>query len=130
MPRTRIECFPEEYLSKSEDDLVIELYHRREEEKRRKEAEELAEKEAKEREEEEAKKNRYQMFLKLKGEFETNSHLSIEEVLQIGRDLQNADKWHGAQYETVKLICDTIEQLQEELLAIKNKWNKHGSESD
>jgi len=68
--KTRVEWFPEEYLSKSEDELVVELYHRREEEKRRKEAEELAEKEAKEREKEEAAKKRYQMFLELKKEFE------------------------------------------------------------
>ena len=69
-PKTRVEWFPEEYLSKSEDELVNELYCRREEEKRRKEAEELAEKEAKEREEEEARKERYQLFLELKAEFE------------------------------------------------------------
>ena len=69
MVRTRVEWFPEEYLSKSEAELVNELYRRREEEKRRKEAEELAEKEAKEREEEEARKKRYQMFLELSAEF-------------------------------------------------------------
>ncbi len=66
---TRVEWFPEEYLSKSEEELVNELYRRREEEKRREEAEELAEKEAKAREEEEAKKKRYQMFLELSAEF-------------------------------------------------------------
>lgn len=70
MVRTRAEWFPEEYLSKSEAELVYELNRRREEERRQKEADELAEKEAKEREKEEAAKKRYQLFLELKQEFE------------------------------------------------------------
>ena len=70
MVRTRVVWFPEEYLSKSEAELVYELNRRHEEERRRKEAEERAEKEAKEREKEEAAKKRYQMFLELKKEFE------------------------------------------------------------
>lgn len=70
-PKTRVVWFPEEYLSKSEAELVYELNRRREEERRQKEAEELAEKEAKEREKEEAAKKRYQLFLELKKEFES-----------------------------------------------------------
>ena len=27
--------------------------------------------------------------------------------------MQNSDKWHGAQYDTVKLLCDTIERLRD-----------------
>lgn len=37
----------------------------------------------------------------------------IDHILAIGRDLQNSDKWHGAQYDTVKLLCDTIERLRD-----------------
>lgn len=36
----------------------------------------------------------------------------VERVLEIGRDFQNEDKWHGAHWDTVKLLCDTIERLQ------------------
>lgn len=61
-PKTRVEWFPEEYLSKSEAELVYELNRRHEEERRQKEAEERAEKEAEEREKEEAAKKRYQLF--------------------------------------------------------------------
>ena len=39
----------------------------------------------------------------------------VERVLEIGRALQNEDKWHGAQYDTVKLLCDTIEWLQKQI---------------
>ena len=42
----------------------------------------------------------------------SNDDISVEKVLEIGRELQNEDKWHGAQYETVKLLCDTIERLR------------------
>lgn len=68
-PKTRVEWFPEEYLSKSEAELVYELNRRHEEERRQKEAEERAEKEAEEREKEEAAKKRYQLFLEPKQEF-------------------------------------------------------------
>ena len=80
--QNRVEWFPEEYLSKSESELVYELNRRREEEKRRKEAEELAEKEAKALEEEEARKKRYQMFLELSAEFgEPTATATISSVM-------------------------------------------------
>lgn len=101
MARTRAEWFPEEYLSKSEAELVYELNCRREEEKRQKEAEELAEKEAKEREEEEARKKRYQMFLELTKEFqgkEDKKARKMKEVYAIhkkGYDAQDDSEWPG-----------------------------------
>lgn len=36
-------------------------------------------------------------------------------VLKIGRDYQNKDGYRGAHYDTVKLLCDTIEYQQEQL---------------
>ena len=42
-----------------------------------------------------------------------SSNVDIDHILAIGRDLQNSDKWHGAQYDTVKLLCDTIERLRD-----------------
>lgn len=38
-----------------------------------------------------------------------------EQVLKIGRDFQNKDGFRGAHYDTVKLLCDTIEYQQEQL---------------
>lgn len=38
-----------------------------------------------------------------------------EQVLKIGRDFQNKDGFRGAHYDTVKLLCDTIEHQQEQL---------------
>lgn len=40
-----------------------------------------------------------------------------EQVLKIGRDFQNKDGFRGAHYDTVKLLCDTIEHQQEQLKA-------------
>lgn len=40
-----------------------------------------------------------------------------EQVLKIGRDFQNKDGFRGAHYDTVKLLCDTIEYQQEQLKA-------------
>ena len=45
---------------------------------------------------------------------------TVEDVLRIGRDFQNTDRLHGAHYDTVKLLCDTIEDLNEQLLEQKN----------
>lgn len=134
MVRTRVKWFPEEYLSKSEAELVYELNRRREMESRRKEAEERAEKVAKEREKEEAAKKRYQMFLELKKEFEgvedkqlqkgrqmvDDDRFSVEQVLEIGRRFQQEDRWYGAHYDTVKLLCDTIEKLYAEVQKCQN----------
>lgn len=39
-------------------------------------------------------------------------NMDIDHILKIGRDFQNSDKWHGAHYDTVKLLCDTIEYLR------------------
>lgn len=39
----------------------------------------------------------------------------VEQVLKIGRDYQNKDGYRGAHYDTVKLLCDTIEYQQERL---------------
>lgn len=44
---------------------------------------------------------------------DSSSNADIDHILAIGRDLQNSDKWHGAQYDTVKLLCDTIERLRD-----------------
>ena len=38
-----------------------------------------------------------------------------EQVLKIGRDFQNKDGFRGAHYDTVKLLCDTIEYQQEQV---------------
>lgn len=46
-------------------------------------------------------------------------HMDVDHILKIGRDLQNSDKWHGATYDTAKLLCDTIENLR------KNGEKKH-----
>ena len=40
-----------------------------------------------------------------------------EQVLRIGRDFQNKDGFRGAHFDTVKLLCDTIEYQQEQLEA-------------
>lgn len=39
----------------------------------------------------------------------------VEYVLKIGRDYQNKDGFRGAHYDTVKLLCDTIEYLRDQL---------------
>ena len=39
------------------------------------------------------------------------ARLSTDEILKIGRDFQESDKWHGATYETAKLLCDEIHRL-------------------
>ena len=44
---------------------------------------------------------------------------TVEDVLRIGRDFQNTDRMHGAHYDTVKLLCDTIEDLNEQLFEAK-----------
>ena len=36
---------------------------------------------------------------------------TTERVLEIGRNFQNEDKWHGAHWDTAKLLCDKIEEL-------------------
>jgi hypothetical protein len=41
--------------------------------------------------------------------------LPVDQVLKIGRDFQNQDSWHGAHYDTARLLCDTIERLNGEL---------------
>ena len=42
------------------------------------------------------------------------NNMDIDHILKIGRDFQNTDKWHGAHYDTVKLLCDTIEHLRKD----------------
>lgn len=44
---------------------------------------------------------------------DSSSNVDIDHILAIGRDLQNSDRWHGAQYDTLKLLCDTIERLRD-----------------
>ena len=46
--------------------------------------------------------------------------MNVDEVLKIGRDWQKSDTWRGATHDTAKLLCDTIEMLQ-------NKLNKQGN---
>lgn len=53
----------------------------------------------------------------LKSEVDTKFELCKypEQVLKIGRDFQNKDGFRGAHYDTVKLLCDTIEYQQGQL---------------
>jgi hypothetical protein len=44
-----------------------------------------------------------------------DDRFSVEEVLEIGRRFQQEDRWHGAHYDTAKLLCDTIEKLYAEV---------------
>ena len=39
----------------------------------------------------------------------------VDTVLKIGRDYQNKDGYRGAHFDTVKLLCDTIEYLRDRL---------------
>jgi hypothetical protein len=39
-------------------------------------------------------------------------NMDIDHILKVGRDFQNTDTWRGAHYDTVKLLCDTIEHLR------------------
>lgn len=48
-------------------------------------------------------------------------HMSIDDVLKIGREFQKSDAWRGATYYTAKLLCDTIEMLRNK---VKNEENK------
>ena len=41
--------------------------------------------------------------------------LPVDQVLKIGRDFQNQDRWRGAHYDTARLLCDTIERLNQKL---------------
>jgi len=41
--------------------------------------------------------------------------MGVEEILKIGRDFQHSDPWRGATHDTAKLLCDTIEVLNEKL---------------
>ena len=47
---------------------------------------------------------------------------NVEHVLDIGRDFQNQDGFHGAHYDTVKLLCDTIEYLRDQLPKPDPDW--------
>lgn len=51
-------------------------------------------------------------------------HLPVEEVLRIGRDFQASDQFRGATFDTAKLLCDTIERLQEEIKSMKSNLEK------
>lgn len=39
-------------------------------------------------------------------------NMDIDHILKVGRDFQNTDTWRGAHFDTVKLLCDTIEHLR------------------
>lgn len=39
-------------------------------------------------------------------------YVDIDHILKVGRDFQNTDTWRGAHFDTVKLLCDTIEYLR------------------
>lgn len=60
-----------------------------------------------------ARKNIHDNEIEKKSAIIDSSNVDIDHILAIGRDLQNSDKWHGAQYDTVKLLCDTIERLRD-----------------
>lgn len=51
-----------------------------------------------------------------------DGRFDVDEVLRIGRSMQEKDTWHGATYDTVKLLCDTIEDLRRKL--VDNKYDK------
>ena len=46
----------------------------------------------------------------------------VEYVLKIGRDYQNKDGFRGAHYDTVKLLCVTIEYLRDQLPKPDPDW--------
>ena len=58
-----------------------------------------------------------------------DGRFDVDEVLRIGRGMQALDHWHGATYDTVKLLCDTIEDLRRKLIE-KSPSEKHGSLND
>lgn len=60
-----------------------------------------------------ARKNIHDSEIERKSAIIDSSNVDIDHILVVGRDLQNSDKWHGAQYDTVKLLCDTIERLRD-----------------
>ena len=41
-------------------------------------------------------------------------YADIDHILEVGRDFQMQDNFRGAQFDTVKLLCDTIEMLRNE----------------
>jgi hypothetical protein len=47
---------------------------------------------------------------------------NVEHVLDIGRDFQDQDRLHGAHYDTVKPLCDTIEYLRDQLPKPDPDW--------
>lgn len=49
---------------------------------------------------------------------------NVENVLKIGRDYQNKDGDRGAHYDTVKLLCDTIEYLRDQLPKPDPDWKE------
>ena len=51
-------------------------------------------------------------------------HLDVDEVLRIGREFQASDAFRGATFDTAKLLCDTIERLQEEIRSMKSNLEK------
>lgn len=60
-----------------------------------------------------ARKNIHSRKIERKVAIIDPGNVDIDHILAIGRDLQNSDRWHGAQYDTVKLLCDTIERLRD-----------------
>ena len=46
----------------------------------------------------------------------------VEYVLKIGRDYQNKDGFRGAHYDTVKLLCVTIEYLRDKMPKPDPDW--------
>lgn len=49
-----------------------------------------------------------------------DGRFDVDEVLRIGRAMQVADTWRGATYDTIKLLCDTIEDLRRKLVDKKS----------
>ena len=70
-----------------------------------------------------ARKNIHDSEIERKAAIIDSDNIDIDHILAIGRDLQNSDKWHGAQYDTVKLLCDTIERLRDKEENEKDKDN-------
>lgn len=70
-----------------------------------------------------ARKNIHSKEIERESAIIDSDNIDIDHILAIGRDLQNSDKWHGAQYDTVKLLCDTIERLRDKEENEKDKDN-------
>lgn len=59
-----------------------------------------------------------------------DDRFSVEQVLEIGRRFQQEDRWHGAHFDTAKLLCDTIEKLYAEVKKCHKELGKQQLQVD